>query len=828
MSNGSVSIKVRPIKFAFVVDPTDRNAVLEAIRISSFLWGGKYNPILPYDSSAEDKDKVLLGYLDAYDPDYVTTSVQIPTESTYLYDPKKIAGKRIIQSSEILMGVERRDTPKYGLGLFDILEYFSEKELKFQRRKPLNTDSFLPELGDNPSIFLASVFGNFHKEIENLFKLSFEEEIETKRLPCTLENYAEFLSGDTPSLMEISSSFDLESRPSPIYLSRAVSMDWWGLGSGIFFLDAESIQDIIDFWNLRAIGWDLIAIPKQVADTEKIKDLVSRHIEQTFGIYQFNESIYRYTTMFKSRCTSLEEFENFAGSIEIRKPKNTAHSKLILKPSYPRIWDKDARYKDGVECCELDSENSYQDVLSYDNWIDFKSVGPEFYKPSPLHHTESNFANEIELRFFREKDLFAEVIPEGGEHLERAISGVGGDWRLSKKGIVVMSDRPDERVSMEVPKAEKVFIAWLRSQQWDLAISDKGHIAKQILEQLGGIDKLSSLANEDLIVLLEKMNSLDKSLRELSTKIGRLHKTLIDNNSLHSAEEIEGFLDQIRNIKLPEQVEGKSMHHAAFWADIQKIAAKNGVDPKEYLQSLMELQVFRLGVEIQCRICRQRSWYSIDELGYELQCPKCTKRFSIRSYSPKEIEWSYRTFGPFSLPNQAYGAYSVLLTLRFLSWVLQAATTPIMSFDARKVNTNIEADLGLFIKVERSRVGFAKLIFAECKTYNNFTKNDADRMITLAEHFPEAILCFATLKPSLDKREKELIQSVVNQSQGYEEDKRAFKPILILTNTELFSKYRPKMTWDNKGGEHAKVAKSYIGIRGLPELCEATQQLYLT
>jgi hypothetical protein len=828
MSNGTVSLKLRPIKFAFVVDPNDKDAVLEAIRINTFLWGGIYNPILPYDNGVEDKDKILLGYLDAYDPDYVTTSIQIPTERVYSYGPEKIAGRRIIECAKILLGVGQQNTPMYGLGLFDILDYFLEKELKFQRRKPLQADSFLPELGDDPSIFLASVFGNLNPEVESRFKDSFEEEIGTKRLPCTLENYADFLSQDVSSLIEISSIFHLETMPSSTYLNQPVNMDWWGLGAGIFFLDAESILDVIDFWNLRAIGWDLIAIPKQISSSEKLRQQVSDFVEKSFGIYQFNDSIYRYTTLFKGRSISLEEFETYANSIQVSQPENPAHSKLVMKPSFPRIWDADARYKDGVECWEVESKTTYQDVLGNDNRIEFKSVGPKFYKPSRFHFTESNFANEIELGFFREKDLIAEVIPAGGEHLERIISGVGGDWRLSKKSIVVMSKSPSERVSMEVPRAEKVLTGWLKSHQWNLKLSDKGHIAKQILKQVGGIDVLSPLANEDLILLLEKMNSLNKSLREISTKAGRLHKIFIDNDSLDVAEEIENFLDQIRSVKLPDNVEGKSMHHDAFWAEIQKIAAKRGDDPKEFLKHLMELQVFRLGVRIRCSVCTQHSWYSNDEFGYELQCPKCTERFSIRSYSPIEIDWSYRTFGPFSLPNHAYGAYSVLLTFRFFSGLLQAATTPIMSFEAKKESTKIEADLGLFVKGEHFRKGFVKLIFAECKTYNSFIKKDADRMITLAEHFPDAILCFATLKQSLDEREKELIQEVVNRSQSYEENRRPFKPILILTNTELFSKYAPKMTWRHRGGRYAEVANSYIGIRGLPELCEATQQLYLT
>ena len=47
MSAGSVTIKVRPLRIAFIVDPSDREGLQEAIKINSTLWGGTYNPIIP-------------------------------------------------------------------------------------------------------------------------------------------------------------------------------------------------------------------------------------------------------------------------------------------------------------------------------------------------------------------------------------------------------------------------------------------------------------------------------------------------------------------------------------------------------------------------------------------------------------------------------------------------------------------------------------------------------------------------------------------------------------------------------------------------------------
>lgn len=47
MARGSVTIRVRPIRVAFLVDPADRAGLYRAIELSTFLWGGSYNPIIP-------------------------------------------------------------------------------------------------------------------------------------------------------------------------------------------------------------------------------------------------------------------------------------------------------------------------------------------------------------------------------------------------------------------------------------------------------------------------------------------------------------------------------------------------------------------------------------------------------------------------------------------------------------------------------------------------------------------------------------------------------------------------------------------------------------
>src|SRR6516164_8038874 len=73
-------LTLRPLKFAMLVEPRDRDALLEAIRINTFLWGGTYNPIIPIFSNTPENwsdrplplpspAEILSGYIRFFDPD---------------------------------------------------------------------------------------------------------------------------------------------------------------------------------------------------------------------------------------------------------------------------------------------------------------------------------------------------------------------------------------------------------------------------------------------------------------------------------------------------------------------------------------------------------------------------------------------------------------------------------------------------------------------------------------------------------------------------------------------------------------------------------------
>ena len=756
-----------------------------------------YNPIIPVFKRTpkiwQDKPfknpnskKVLEGYLDAFDPDFV---VPIGKCSKNTFD---VSNRKLIPSSEILSGAEENYTPKYGLGIFEILKHFINKELKFIRREPFDFE--LPDFKKEYALFISSVFVSLPKNINKNFDDNFAFTLGAKKVACSIENYAEFFTPQKLFLRRISSLY-LKSSP----------VRGWDRGQCIFLMDASNSLDIIDYWNLRAVGWAVLLVPNQSANIECTKKLARDFIENNYYPYRNNPDIYHNTRIIKSRSMSETELQDFADSLKPPPPDNKkGWSRVPLQLWYPRIWDEWARDNDNVECCEIKSLEAQHDLTEYQERITFRTLDPEFID-HVVASGEPRFANEIEFRFYGDKELLAEVIPEGDESLIRALGGIGFDeWRFSKKNIVYLSRHTNWHVHLSIPKAESVFSEWLNSKKWNTELSPPGRIAKQMIKQLSGIWGISLLAKEGIIKLLGQM--ADGGTPERKKKKGRLEETKC------------------------EETRSKPIKQETLWAGIQKITNKEELfkdGPNRFMQQLIDVQMFKLGIEVQCPICTQRSWYSITDVDYELQCLNCSEHFQIPSHTPKKLKWSYRTFGPFSLPRKSYGVYSVLLTLRFFSQLFNGAATPIMSFVAKKDGKQIEADLGILF--QESRFGHKKteLIFVECKTYKHFTKEDTERLKFLAQQFPGAFLVFATLNRKLSEKEKKLLRPVVNRGRKYWKAERPYNPVLILTGTELFSNSRPPYSWKEAGDIHAHFSQKYKYMRNLLELCDVTQQLYL-
>ena len=769
MASGTVTIRVRPLRVGFLVDPADRVGLYRAIELNTFLWGGSYNPIIPAYRRTPAKweshrvrhlplpSDIVDGYLNGFDSDLVVP-VGICANRTF-----QVGNRDIVKADELIGSLKDSASPQYGIGIIELLNDFTEKELKYKRNDDLQV--VFPELPRAYGLFLASVFGVLPKEAQQIVDKHFLNITGISRVRVTINKFVELLR-------------------SPNFFPRRLIS--WALEEQpvrepqLFVCDATSTQDIIDYWNLRAAGFYVVPIPIQAAETESMKIFAREFIERNYGPYRHNPEMFHHTTIQRSRSLTEDTVKSFCQSLNIPMHEPKHQAKFTYRFWYPRLWDAWARenaFGEGIAFPFAYEEE--RRISEGEERLELRSQDPKF---DTFHDYSGRprFANEFSFRFYGSKEPMAEVFPEGSRELSSAIGREGYfNWRFSRFGPVFLAHNPRDLIFLGLPLAEAVMTEWFRERGWKVSLSVPGRIAKQLLKQLGGTYGISKLAHKGVIELLE----------DLEKEAG-----------------------------MPRQ---------AVLEKLKRVIKSDGLffDAERFLEGLLSANACKLGTKIQCPVCMRYNWYELNALDYELRCRFCLSDFSPPLKSPKDIQWTYRTHGPFA-SSIAQGAFTVLLTFKLLGGDLHQGVTPLFSYVAEKEGKRLEADLTCLYKSSMWRETGTHVIHAECKSFNRFERQDVERMKELAVAFPGSALVFATLNSELQESEVRLIRNLAVAERKKRLRGKSSSPVILLTGTELFS-HRIAKNWKEKGGIYERLSQRSFELNNLSTLADATQQIYL-
>lgn len=771
MASGSLTIRVRPLRVAFLVDPSDRAGLLSAIEASTFLWGGSFNPIIPAYKRTPKKwephrvrrlpqpQEIITGYLDAFDPD-VVVPVGICVGRVF-----QIGHRDVVNLADLIGGISETHSPKFGVGFLEVLADFVDKELKFKRNDDLKL--VFPKLPRAYGLFLASVFGKLPSQAEQVINGYYGKHLDVGFPQPTLESFVGLLEPLNFFPRRLT-SWSLEYRP-----LREPQL---------FICDATNPQDIIDYWNLRAAGYYVVPIPIQISNLESVKKFARDFIEDNYRPYRHNPNMFHRTTVQRSRTLSEDAVKAFCDSLQVPIAEKKQEPKYSLRWWYPRLWDAWAHEntQEGVEkpyAHKVDLR-----IPESEERLELRSHDPKI-KLFRAYSGHPKFANDFSFRFYGSKEPMAEVFPEGSRELSSAIGRVGyRNWRFSNSGPVFLASNEQDLIFLDLPRAEAVMTEWLRERGWKVSLSASGRMASQLVKQLGGTWGVSWLAHKGVIELLGKLEKEGGMTRE--DVIARL-KQVIALDGLH-------------------------------------------FDSERFLERLIEASALRLGAKIQCPVCTRHNWYELDALKYQMRCRFCLSDFDAPVHSPKNIEWTYRTHGPFA-SSVSQGAFSVLLVLKFLSGrgSHDHGITPLFSYTAKKDSKELEADLTCLYKPSTWRETRTQIVHAECKSFNSFKQDDIKRMKVLASEFPGSALIFATLKESLSPAEIVSIKAMAQSQRNKRLRGQANNPVIVLTGTELFSSDGAPECWREKGGAYDKFNENRGEWSDLFSIADATQQLYL-
>jgi hypothetical protein len=142
-----------------------------------------------------------------------------------------------------------------------MLDDIYEKHFKFKAKYPIKI--LFPKLPRNLTLFWASLFGEIHQKVIPFLKKYYFEPLEIQTPNFKVEDLKKFMKRNILLPRRITH------HQITVYGNRSL-----GGGAAVYFLDATKIEDIVDFWNLRALGRTILPFPKQYVDSEEFKEIV--------------------------------------------------------------------------------------------------------------------------------------------------------------------------------------------------------------------------------------------------------------------------------------------------------------------------------------------------------------------------------------------------------------------------------------------------------------------------------------------------------------------------------------------------------------------------
>jgi len=776
-----------------LVDPSDGDALMQAITLNTFLWGGTYNPIIPvfqqvpgnwshFPLPPVTRDEIYSGYVRFFDPDILVVCGEIDKATI------PASGRSVIIAKDITDPISDRGLLGYGLGLNEIIAGLAQEEFRFVRRDNLKV--FVPTITEPQNHFLAAICGGVPPEFPAETFERYLDLVDTHRPDISMTNYVDYTSGHYLFRRKLC-SFKLEALR---YRTERQS--------AIFYFDHDNTLDIIDFWNLRAIGWEVMPMPRAVGCSPNAVAAARKFIKDYEGKDEENPHYHHRVTIIKARSLNEPEHQAFVESLR-EQPSQI----MTCQFWYPRMWDEFTHSRGHLSCSQLVAGTRTVEIRDEDVSSRLGTLAPSFMADG--YRSGPSFANDIAIQRYGLKEFRTEVIPPDHETVAGLFGlGASEEWRVGANGLTFLAHHADFAAFLNHPGPNAVVSSVLATMKWnEFNISPAGHVAYQMMRHLGGPLGIGLLKRRRLIEYLEKLSR-------------------VGNYALSQA-----FFAEMK------QIESSPAAGAVHWRVKQYTDAK----------------VFTLGLEVQCAVCTQRSWYPLNGADYDVQCPKCLSKFPLPQHNPSgelkwayknigpfasppdadgddtpEVQWAYKSTGPFAAPKRGGGAYSVLLVVSFLHRWLNPTTTTTLSFKAKREDGKaLEADFMMFYRNTAFWQRRMEWVFGECKTFNRLKKQDIDRMQVIADHFPDSILIFATLSDDFSKEEKQLLIPFVRACRSYGKLDRPRNGVLLLTGSELFSHIGPPSCWREKDGIAKDMADKHRPFSSLLELCDASQMIYL-
>ena len=797
----SAEVRLRPIRIGLLVSPSDLPAIRKFMRICSCLWGGAYNPIIPVfrrpptewrpeKSNTLTSAEVTRGYVDFFEPDVFIEARPNLLDRAGLGHLRTTPGMRghVISLKNFLSCDDDRDDSELevGLSIIDVLTEIYQSERRFQLRD--HRPAFIVKPKGN-SALVAALFGHYpDDEQSRYFANAYREVFKPTEIEAGPETWIKVYNDGAIAPLGIT-AHKLE-----------VSKNWQN-GPRFFVFDPSKGTDLIDLWNLRLEPYPVFPIPIDwwIDLVGPVKDLMKKEFGP--GRDDRRRTISHGTIEF-ARSIERDRRQESKDLLDIRNPRGQWSPR-----SWPGfLWKQRQSFDaDPPRRLKITAQERKFWVTVPDlerPTATFETLAPDFASMYGGGR-HARWVNVVNLTSFHGNQI-ATVLPFNvstsawprmGTTSERVVVGTEG-WSFPHR-------YKGSSAHIRLQSHEEAVIESLKHLGVEASLSDSGHIAKQVLQHVGGLRGLQLLADEETLKLLNHMAGGTRKRKEGNAIV--------------------------------EEVFDRRVRSEPHWkAHLARRAKRTRFLPVEMSQ-FTDKNVLRLGLNTKCPQCTGWNWHSLNDVDYVITCERCLEKYPFPqgSLQRKNDSWGYRVIGPFSTPDYARGSYGALLALRVINDVGREpdAITFSPAIELRMDDgPPCEIDYAAWFSRDLFDYNVPPvLVFGEAKSFGEsdlITADEVHSLRLLAHRFPGSAIVVSVLRPAFTESELRLLLPFVKWTRKLDRYSRPTNLVILLTGVELFHEFSVETTWSELGGRYEKFA-NYVSTRSLTGLAQATQALHL-
>lgn len=719
--------RVRPSRYAFIVDEHDFDAALQAVSLNTALWGGVYNPIVPLTPAASQQ-----GLLKAFDPDILVnlTGADLPVDLV-----KRCQG-RILDATALVQTDGRTNWRQLSLGfsILHILRHIHEKEVRFLSGLS-RAKIAAPESAPGWPEFCAFAFGSF------------------RWLPETGANFDETfchaLRAEKVHIPNLQPPASYEESLFPVHITGYRLRCFNRIASFsshiIFIGDHRNLGDLIELWNIRATGRTVIFVP--VAAYQAFESLIL--LLATQGRYPINQHVENRADLQKGPSVSDELFEQVRNWVAGR-----GLTQILPRPWRPRFGLEIDGYCGDIHVADIEAAKGDEiSILQDSAMTPVRVIAPPYLGDEAPAMGELTWSVEITMAGggFRNNDFMFSLpqTPAVESLVERNFLGIAmAGFRIGRRGVVLQQSSISSSFHLLPVATRDAFHAIFREVGLEVEASEPGQYAEKIIKKMG------SLHGDCRVFKI-------RGVREILDKLG-------NGSCLQRGNMCAIVMSAARDEY------GKNWRPELYNDLILRSGQHSPLQFGSIFDVLLEKRILRPGFEFKCSNCFKKDWYHISEFAEDYTCRFCFTPQRVNFASAPN--WQYKADGLFRIPDSAQGSVAVILSL----WLFENLTGIgrfVTSRNLRATDTGKRCEIDYaYLAMGGTFDTSYELVLGQATRFGDFTDNDMRLMAEIADRFPKRpYIAFSTLRDRYSEEDKARLRDLAKQGYG----------VIALTREEL-------------------------------------------